>query len=376
MKYLLLVVLAVCKAASTLAAEDTLYIRSYQVVDVCSQERRWLLAVDLGRILPSDSLVSFDITIGYDRSKLRPTDVLKEGTLAAGMSYAPFLNTVVPNEMRIAAGNIINTVSGIEPLVAVTGTFLGDCKDVDTLGYPWPATFNSEFKKKFTVIRRDSVKATAIAKADPQVGVHFVDNLVNVGPDKSDFSLAVKGVKLMSDSSLYRFTFTCSQGGVTLVGLSGVRGVVDVDTVTNGNQFNVTGRVVDGNPEFSLKYSLHGESRPDSLAIAVRTETQGGCSCTRPAMTDTVKVKISPTVSVPSFDEHLEIVTIHHDVLTIQCDHEEMKTIQIYSTYGQHVQTSVLNTGERSVPTSTLANGSYLVRTICGEKQHVNMILK
>ena len=376
MKYLLLVVLAISTAASTLAAADTLYIRSYQIVDVCSNDRRWLLAVDLGRVLPSDSLVSFDITIGYDRTKLRPTDVLKEGTLSAGMSYAPFLNTVVPNEMRIAGGNIIKTVSGTEPLVAVTGDFLGDCNDVDTLGYPWPATFNSEFKKRLTVIRRDSVIATAKAKQNPESGMYALERIVTVGPDENTFELKVKGAKLKSDSSLHRFTFTSSKAIINVVQVGEVKGITDVDTTTSDKDIVVTGRVLDASPEFLVRYRVQKDNRPDSVTITLRTENLSECTCSNPALRDTFDIKISPTVSVPSFDEHVEIVQIHNDVFTIQCDHEEMKTIQIFSTYGQLVQATVLSAGDKSVSTSNLANGSFFVRTTCGKRQHVNMILK
>jgi hypothetical protein len=376
MKYLLLVVLAVVTAASTLAAEDTLYIRSYQTVDVCSSERRWLLAVDLGRILPSDSLVSFDITIGYDRTKLRPTDVLKEGTLSAGMSYAPFLNTVVPNEMRIAGGNIIKTVSGIEPLVAVTGDYLGTCGEIDTLGYPWPATFNSEFKKRITVIRRDSVKATANAKSNIQAGVSAVVSVVEVGNTDDKFEVAVRGAQLANDSVPHRFTFTSSHPLLVNVSDRGLKGIGNIETQANGSDFEVTCRVVDANPEFILQYQLPNGKRPDSVVITMRSEDRSECSCSKPAKRDTVFVTISPTVSVPSTDERIEIVQVHNDVFVIQCDHEEMKTVQVYSTYGQLLQSAVYAAGNNSVSTSNLANGSYFIRTICGNRQHVNLILK
>lgn len=375
MKNVLLVVLAVVSAASTLATEDTLYIRSYEIVDVCSNNRRWLLAVDLGKVLPSDSLVSFDITIGYDRTKLRPTDVLKEGTLSAGMSYAPFLNTVVPNEMRIAGGNIIKTVSGVEPLVAVTGDFLGGCSDIDTLGYPWPATFNSEFRKRLTVIRRDSVKAIAKPKSNPQSGIYCVEDVINVDSDKSAFDVLVKGSMLGSDSIPYQFTFSNSNNIFSTIECSGVSGFVDIDTNTKDGDFVVKGRVVAANPEFRLRYRIADNARTDSVSITVDTENLSECSCTKPALRDTVVVKINPTVSVPSFDEHIEIVRIHNDVLTIQCDHEEMKTVQVFSTYGQLIQTVSVATGV-SISTSNLAKGSFIIRTTCGNRQHVNMILK
>ena len=88
-------------AISTVKAQDTLKIESLRTIDVCSDSKRFLISASLGSIRFADSLESFDITIGYDRNVLRPTDVLKEGTLSGQMSNGPTMNIVVPGEMRI-----------------------------------------------------------------------------------------------------------------------------------------------------------------------------------------------------------------------------------------------------------------------------------
>lgn len=376
MKMLLIAVLAVFTAASTLSAQDTLRIRSYQIVNVCSDERRWLLAVDLGRVLPSDSLVSFDITIGYDRTKLRPTDVLKEGTLSAGMSYAPFLNTVVPNEMRIAGGNIIKTVSGNEPLVAIAGDFLGSCGQVDTLGYPWPATFNSEFKKRLTVVRIDSVKAEAIGKQNPLAGLRSTLDKVEVPSGETIVEIPVNGALLQLDSVPYRFTFSSSHPGISIVQDRGLKGLVNLEVQSTGSQLTVTGNAVGTQPEFLLKLDVSTMPRPDTVTIVMKTENLMSCGCYLPTLRDTVEVKINPTVSVASTDEHIGIINVQSDAFVIQCDHEEMKTVQIYSFLGQEIFSSTFTGSVVTVPTSNLADGSYIIRTTCGNKKHVNLILK
>lgn len=343
---------------------------------MCSNERRWLLAVNLGKVLPSDSLVSFDITIGYDRTKLRPTDVLKEGTLSAGMAYEPFLNTVVPNEMRIAGGNIIKTVYGDVPLVAVAGDFLGSCTDVDTLGYPWPSTFNSEFKRKFSVVRRDSVKATALAKANKTSGLRSVEKSSTLPGDRTWVEFQVSGSNLRADSVRYRFTVKCTRPGLSVVSDRGLKGLTNVSSskIKDGIEILVT--AFESAPEMILRYEHGTQQRPDTAVITMWTEDLTECTCEKPTLRDTMKVLINPTVSVASSDEHIETIRMHNDALTIQCDHEEMKTVQIYSLQSELMLQTELKGFNSAVSLSNLSNGSYAVRVICGNHQHVKMILK
>lgn len=373
---MLMLVLAVFTAASTALAQDTLRIQSYRLVDVCSNERRWLLAVNVGTIRTNDSLVSFDITIGYDRTKLRPTDVLKEGTLSAGMAYEPFLNTVVPNEMRIAGGNIIKTVQGDVPLVAVAGDFLGDCMAIDTLGYPWPATFNSEFKKRFTVVRFDTVKAIAKAKSNFNSGIRSNTESLTIASGERFIDFTVVGSQLKADSTPYRFRFKNSNGKILLVNGADVKGLIDVQESQTSDGLVVQARSTQQQPEITIRYEITSASRPDSATVIMSTEDLSDCTCERSTLIDTVSIKINPTVSVSSTDERIEAIIQQNDAVHVQCDHEEMKTVQVYSLAGQLIETITLNKTDTVIATSSLSAGSYVVRVICGNHQHVKMILK
>jgi hypothetical protein len=376
MKMLLLVVLAVFTAASTLSAQDTLKVRSYTVVDLCKNERRWLLAVDLGKILPSDSLVSFDITIGYDRTKLRPTDVLKEGTLSVGMSYEPFLNTAVTNEMRIAAGNIVKTVSGDVPLVAIAGDFLGSCTDVGELSYPWPATFNSEFKRKFTLVRFDSVKATARPRLQPNRGFAFEDSSITIKEQDSTSSVAVVsiGQSELKRKQIVVLTFDTTSVQVSVDSISGL--VLD-SVITNRNQIRIFAKETTPTASVAISARWIGTALKPQTQITVQTVDGEDCSCEVSTLRDTVRItKEYPSVSVASADEHIEIITASNDALSIQCDHEEMKTVQFFDVLGSLVYQENVQPGKQYMSTSNLAKGVYHIHVACGQHHHATTILK
>ncbi len=133
MKLKVMFLLAALAAASNIAtATDTLTIRSYRVINTCSSEKRWLIDAYIGEVYSSDSLQSFDITIGYDTSLIRPTDGLSQGTLSSQMIFSdvsPFFNFRIPGELRVGAFTVNRNVKGNEPLFAVAGDFLGACDD-------------------------------------------------------------------------------------------------------------------------------------------------------------------------------------------------------------------------------------------------------
>ena len=91
---------------------------------LAQDEQRFLITASIGEVYASDSLQSFDITIGYDTSRFRPTDGLSIGTLSEQMKFgdiSPFFNFRVPGEMRVGAFTITRNVAGDKPLFADLG---------------------------------------------------------------------------------------------------------------------------------------------------------------------------------------------------------------------------------------------------------------
>lgn len=372
---MLFVVLAVITAASTLTAQDTLRIQSYRIVDVCSAERRWLLAVNVGTIRPTDSLVSFDITIGYNKNKLLPTDVLKEGTLSANMGYPPVLNTVVPNEMRISGGNIIKPVAGDLPLFAVSGEFLGSCNEITALSYPWPATFNEEFKKRFTVVGLDSVKSLALAKK--YVGLGYTASADTMRLDKDSTSatdITLKGDLSIDSVFVLKVLFNTQAIACQIDPAFGVQ-VVSSDTMTNGIAWTLRHQNAARHLKFRTKWN--DTSSDTTSLIRISTQTTQTCACVAPAEIDSIVVlKTVPVVSVSSFDEHVDGIRFANENLSIQCDHEKMKSVTIFSLSGENLVNAVLPIGQASVSLSSLPRGPYIVRVSCGFNNLVKLILK
>lgn len=373
--------LAAITAASSLTAQDTLTIRSYRIVDVCSSERRWLIAPTLGTVRSLDSLMSFDITIGYDTAVTRPTDVLTEGTLSANLDYKPTLNTVVPGEMRIAGFNIVRPMIGDKPIVAISGDFKGSCTDLDSLSIPWPVTFNEEFKRTISVYTIEPILAVANAKTRTNVGVESVeDSVVIKGKDSLvgvNSRVSLTDISSVNGSATYTLRDT-NVAVIDSISLSDAD-LIDVERIHKG-------KVV-------VHFKQQGASTPKVVIILrsvtaaenIRTKIDmelkinDSCGCIKPGLVDSVDVICeNPMVYVSSsVDEDTADLLVTDQNIRCQCYHGQTNAINVYSIGGTLVATTgIRQESETFLSIDGLPHGAYIIVGHCGLKKSVTLKMK
>ncbi|MBU3678763.1 MAG: hypothetical protein FGM32_04040 [Candidatus Kapabacteria bacterium] len=370
-------VLITSMVVSTVTAQDTLRVQSLRSVDLCSDKRRWLLAVSLGNIRFADSLESFDITIGFNKSIIRPTDVLKEGTLSAQMSNGPTMNTVVPGEMRIFGFNVARSVSGNQPLVAVSGDFLGVCTEVGELSVPYPPDFNTEFKKRYTVNVLDEIQPVWNRRFVPNLGCTFnvqrdsflvgeiqrtyVSTINRSG--NSDDVKGQLGFQIQDDSNTLTYVgSSCDNCDIDSVGFPSSNSVsvyYSIDSATKVNEpivFRTTLKRWDGGSEGKAK-----------LIATVRNRDT--CSCSIPGLLDTVDIVMEKSVVgiESSPDDGSCTIETKEGLIIGKCLHHGMKELELYDLYGNRVLATSKH-GNESVVLSTmvLSHGLHFAMMTCG----------
>ena len=378
-----MIVLVVGLTISTVKAQDTLQINSLRVIDVCSGEKSWLMSLSLGSINFSDSLESFDISIGYDRSIIRPTAALKEGTLAAQMSNGPILNVVVPNEMRIYGFNIARSVAGSLPLFAVTGDFLGECSSVGTLTLPFEPDFNGEFKRKFTVRRLDSITAINKRKPDATSGCEFDDKAVTMSDSETEVSVGLKLIKLDKDSTasyrvIFSFDRTSDSSLVEIDSINVLGCRVDSISITSIGAEAIISAVVQDQPKVDVVVRRRSMEASGRIKLSAVVKDESLCGCVLPTLTDTIDIEIDrPNVNVStSTDDDACTISIRSGEVIGMCVHSGMKTLTLRDLTGREVQR--IETGSLPVvmTTSNVSSGMYFVTLLCSEGHASNLILK
>jgi hypothetical protein len=370
MKLTVMLLLAVVTAASNItAASDTLRVRSYRIINTCSNEQRWLIDAYIGEVFASDSLQSFDITIGYDTSLVTPTDGLSSGTLSAQMpfgEFSPFFNFRIPGEMRVGAFTIDRNAKGDLPLFAVAGNFKGQCPDETFFTLPWEATFNEEFKARVSIFLTDTVLTQAVPVLHDSIGI-FIDQRIDTIPGLDSTatiqvirknshllqSLLVRSTLQIGPLQLFRIVAVVNTGADTIEFNS------DSTTVSFIGQANTL------TDTFSITVRSLTNSIDTSDIITTSLELLDTCGCVDPRGQDTANVFSSekPTTSVATaFHESTGITTsITDNEVEIQFLHGQPGTVQIFSSIGEKVSAVTSRQDVVRLSTEQFSKGQYFL---------------
>ena len=380
MKLLVTISLAVLVAASGVTAQDTLLLRTYRTVDVCSSERRWLIAPYLGNIRFRDSLASFDITIGYDTANIRPTDVLRENTLSFDIYYPTSMTLVVPGEMRIFGFDVTSFMSGDKPLFAVAGNFVGKCTDSINFTFPWPPTFNEEFKKKVTVLRSEQVQVVATPRSDKQLGVTFDRDSVTIDGQEAvvEVQTGVSFGTAKPRTAVLRWMIP----DPTDVAIDSVvvNGVASAEVVNTSLSAMATVQFSENNqPNIQLRLRSKTSKKQASAVVVASMQVLDTCACVTSGLTDTLNISLTnPVVSVSSpVDDSNEYLLVTNSTATCHCNHGQTNEIAVFTVTGERIATQRSFTAEvNTMSIEHLPPGPYIVTGSCGSKTIVNLKLK
>lgn len=381
LKSMVMCMLAAVMAASNLTAQDTLTVKSYRVVDVCSSERRWLIAPTLGIVRSQDSLMSFDITIGYDTAVTRPTDVLTEGTLSANLDYKPTLNTAVTGEMRIAGFNILRPMVGDKPIVAIAGDFKGSCTSYDSLSIPWPITFNEEFKRSVTIYKLEPISAIANAKVQANVGVFAEEDSVEI--KGKDSSTVVNSRVSLPGLSSVRASVTYTVADTTTVVIESVSlsdaNLVEIEKVHSGKVVIHFTQLASNTPKVAIQLRSVTAMESVKTNISMSLAINDTCGCVKPGLVDDVRVICeNPMVYVSSsVDEDTADLLVTDQNIRCQCYHGQTNEINVYSIGGALVATTgSRQESETFLSIDGLPHGAYIIVGRCGLKKSVTLKMK
>jgi hypothetical protein len=376
MKLTVMLLLAVLTAASNItAASDTLIVRSYRIINTCSNEQRWLIDAYMGEVFASDSLQSFDITIGYDTSLITPTDGLSSGTLSAQMpfgEFSPFFNFRIPGEMRVGAFTIDRNARGDLPLFAIAGNFKGTCPDRTFFTLPWEATFNEEFRSKVTVFLTDTVYSKAVAVMNDSIGI-YIDQVIDTIPGK-DSTRTIQFVRMNSsllNDLRVRSTVRLGLPDVFKITAVSNTGSDLIEFNTDSTTISFDGSASSLTDTFSVTVRSLTNSRDTSDMIVTSVDVLDTCGCIDPNGTDTVSVYSSekPVTSVAAaFHESTGITTsITDNEVEIQFLHGQPGTVQIYSTIGEKISSVTSQQDVVRLSTEQFSKGQYflVVTTEC-----------
>lgn len=363
----------IATASSTTATADTLRIISYRDIDVCSTERRFLIAAYMGQIREQDSLQSFDITLGYDTSVVRPTDGLIVGTLSDQMRFgdlSPSFNFSIPGELRVGAFTITRNVNGDLPLFAVAGTWLGSCGEDESFVFPWPHDFNPEFKKTVSIAISDTIRSIVVARMDQTQGPTSILDTVEMNTDST--------ASILIATSQHRLRGTRVRELIQLPSSSPLR--IETVMATGARSISIDDERMSAEIERTVEsdsiynYSVNVRRvMIDSLesVIHVSTALDDSCGCVKPGKTDSIViVGVGLPTTVPSQPETNTVLHegavmnsfVDNNELVIQSLHGQPLAVSVSTVMGIAVYTHTLAPYEHTkLPLQSWSTGMYIV---------------
>jgi hypothetical protein len=380
MKKQVMLMLAALVAASTLTAQDTMVVRSYRTIDMCSGERRWTIAPYLGRMRSTDSLMSFDITIGYDTSVIRPTDVLTEGTLSHMLDFPAFMSLVVPGEIRVGGFNTTRAMIGDLPVVAIAGNFIGACGEFDTLSVPWPPTFNEEFEKVVTVYKTEPIVTVANERLRSDVGSSISADSITIERYDSTGTIDIDVALPSLTRSKLLLSLAIEDSTIAVMTNANVRSAVVDSMHMQGGMIKVW-MTQDGDAQPRVTVTVRNAVRTPraSTRLTASTTMLDSCQCVLAGLKDTVLVVCSdPMVSVSSsVDDDNVRLRITERGASCQCDHGQTNEIAVYTVLGELVRIARSDGMDETFSSfEGLPHGSYVIMARCGENRKSVLKLK
>jgi hypothetical protein len=364
---LLVTVLVASRQASEAQLNDTLKIRSLREINVCGSATEALLSIDLGEIYFADSLLSFDITLSYDTTYLRPGVALSSGTLSEQLSWmdGPLTNAVIPGEFRVFGASILTPAKGNLPLVALTMDAQRVVCGVSTpIELAYPADFNPEFRRDYSLWQGDSIRFVAKQTIRTDLGTSF-DEDTKVLPGKDSISRVPFSVTLPSAKwQPMMVTLESSDPKIVVIDsleIVGVLGVVTGEGAQASAEVSGSDTVVRGSAWIRqiTQDSLIAEITAGVIATS--------CMCDVPAKADTLRLTTTSTVlSSAGDDDKADIdggteISIVDEMMTIQGDHEYPMIVRVYDVFGRILSDNQIMSPQHTVQVGKLPRGPYVI---------------
>jgi hypothetical protein len=279
----------------------------------------------------------------------------------------PILNAAEPGELRVFGASILTPAKGNLPLVAITADAKSMICGVTTpIELVYPADFNPEFKRSYSLWKGDSVRFIArqvdiatkgfsfevqdvtIGGTDSTIDVPFV--VTNRSRDNNDLTvqlaLASTDGVLIDRAYIGNNAVTVAQGRDTVwITLSGT------DTVHQG----------------TLRLR---QVTTDSLSTVLTGSIMAtACACTIPKKTDqrVVKTTLSTSTGIneKDIDDDPEI-TLINGMINLQGGHEYPMELTVYDLYGRLVANTFMEKGTVTAQVQDLPPGPVFIMMTAG----------
>jgi|GEM_PF-445295 len=373
-------------------AADTLVIASQQTINVCNSksDQKFLIYVYLGEIYFSDSLMSFDIFLKYDTTKLVFTDMFTTGTLAAQMSdLGPVWRPKDQGGVCYAGGaSILRHARGKQPLIAFQGQFKGGCGESTIVSLD-EILFNSEFRRQYSNSVSGIVRTIAKGTVTDDIAAVFQQRrfIVNGRDSTASLPLTLKtpgisnGLVECTVQMVHAGAFTIDsvQPSVPDSTFNMISASQTLDTST----FIWTVKAQNTAMDYRVNVRSLTSDNSKLAIVSATIRIVDSCYCRIAKNTDTMRTCVieNRTMSTSVFQTVVDegtawCTTVGGDII-IQSLHGQPESVEVFTLLGERVPVVLRGDQQTMVITGDhLPNAPVLVQMQSGGVVRLKMVMK
>ncbi len=148
-----------------------------RTVDLCSTDSTFILTCSVGSLVAADSVLLYDIRLGFPADKVSFRQVLFTNTLSEGLENKDY-NAKTSGEIRVYGFNLFKPIVGSKVLFAVQFKLKASCTDSTTIDFAALPELNAEAKVYINSLSKVVVPATIVDSRSRSLNFNFSNDTI------------------------------------------------------------------------------------------------------------------------------------------------------------------------------------------------------
>lgn len=393
---LLLSIFILSSRESELRAQSpiTVEVKTLTNIDVCGN-KLFQIFIQTSEIYANDSIVGFDLFLGYNSEKIQLDQILTSNTISsqlqnAGSEAILTSNKTVQGEIWISGAFLSENrfLKGKQPLIALSGRYLKDCIDTTLISVLQFNPAYYDFRNPPEIITKNLVVIAEVAEAGRIVSANVKEDSIDFKYEDSTVSFLIY---LTNDDLARAKNIECKvefdrKELLKIRNIESMQPGVRIDSIVNSNGKSIIHLTQLYNADKlvpSIKIDLQRLTQDSAIVVAkVELKVESNCTCLNKVVNDSLKFKLfQPPVSAQEYnDNYIEydskiVSSISDEAISIHSNEGSIFHVTVYSIIGQKIENIENSHTSIVIPTSRYTPGLYLMEVYVNHKSKVKKML-
>jgi len=369
-------------------------IKTVSNVDVCGN-KQFQIYIQTDEIYASDSIVGFDLFIGFNPEKIQLDQLLSGNTISgqlqsAGTDASLTINKLVTGEVWISGAFLVDRrfLKGKQPLLALSGRYLKNCSDTTSITVLQYTPAYYDFRTAPEIITKDLVLKAEVTESGRRLSTYVVEDslIFKVQDSLKGLQVYLSNDDILQTKELEWIAKIENPEAIDIVEVESVQPNVRIDTVLLQDsqkviQLSLLGQVEVTKPSLELKIkrkSIDSAVIKINLSITPKSE----CTCITKVLNDSLVIKVLPQpVSIDEMPTLLNEVKIESSFsngkFVLYSPNAVFQRVEVYNVLGQKTNMFVESQNNVVIPENKLNIGLNIMElTVIHENRIKKMLIK